>query len=304
MSESIGNNVEKPYIDDYFNTRYQATSYTQLSEEYSRHIKEMDKSISLEDLAEMNTQIRKYPEYRITTLIEEGMSPHDKQIKALRKYQRRIDVKTTPIGKILCDSEKNMQVTIYDPLHHPRTLLNEFLKTSGTCHILNDKLSDDQLKYHSVVGPLDADARQGGCIHYLLKARTGVAYNRLFLVVDMHNDVVLFHDAIESNAVERTNVAEYLRDGQESLLRGTLATDIILARRLNISKIAFGEPELIDLTQKIGAELHDIFEPYSMRNEEKLGLIAGTKNTHSGPFSYRLTDHKRVSLIRTDAFHK
>ncbi len=273
------------YIEDIINGKLkdqpltlEPTKHTELSAEYAYRLALMDKTIAAEELKALVPMIRVGPLVSAALMLGEWLSDKTKQLPE-QVRQKSIDLlhiyaattsPETDIGRVLqAELSEEATVEVFDPGRQTVEQFNALLRNNGACtYSPNSNLAT------SPAAAFAADSKAGGSVHFQFSGKTGSSYNRLYLAVDREGTPLLFYDCAESGDLTRATIDSYVRSGNAEALIGSFAASIIIANRLGLEKVAFGELEMVDLVRHLGLGERKIFtdEP---NPGQKLGYVGG-----------------------------
>lgn len=259
--------------------RLEPTKHTELSAEYARRIATMDKTISAKELNAVARLVRIGPLVSAALMLGEPLADKTKQLPEQVRQKsielQRIYAATcspeTAIGKVLqAELKEGAGVKIFNTDEDTVFQLNEILARNRACTATtNTDLSK------SPAAAFLEDSRAGGSVHFEFSSAQGGSYNRFYLAVDRTGEPVLFYDCLESGNLARATIDNYVKDGFPGALIASFAASIVIANRLGIGKVAFGELEMVDVARHLGLGERKVFrdEP---NDGQKLGHVGGT----------------------------
>ncbi|MFH1916066.1 MAG: hypothetical protein ABIJ21_02270 [Nanoarchaeota archaeon] len=282
----------------------QPTAYVALSAVYAERIRLLAKGISPVEVAQAIGLIQVGP--LVTAVMDLGAALSDKtkqpskQVrekaqKMIAVYQQTTDQESV-IGQLF---EKDaLPVQVFDPFTESIADLNRMLSEGGACTAQPDwqytgfdkkeirkKESVDWLK-NSPADLMMQDSQAGGSVHYQVKNGRHTSYNRMYIGVSPDGEPFLFHDVIESRGWFLSKPEDYLSSHKGDLLMSSFAAAIIIANRLGISRVVYGDDELLKVAQSLGFGEKRVFGEGS-NLVQKLGFVCSS--THrEGPYAWRM----------------
>jgi hypothetical protein len=281
------------------------TQYVEESKEMAERIAAIGKTISAEEMNAVVRMLRIGP--LLTAVSAYATVLSDKATQPTRQLRQRIDHllgiykgttdEKTNIGKVLAsDIPASRSVKIHNPWKDSIVDLNKMLVAGGAC---TKKLGPQNKKslQHSPAHVFDQDSAAGGSVHFQFNGILGQnAYNRLYLAVDKDGNPNLFADCIESGDMSRTTVSSYISNGISDVLLGSFASSIIIANRLGLNKLSFGDVELVDVARHLGFGEKKIFNGEE-NHTQKLGYVGGKSHLSGSPYLWMMQRDKAFRTV-------
>ncbi len=281
------------------------TEYVELSQIYAKRIANMQKDITFKELQRTTSLLRLSPLLHAilmssAVLKDKEQVPSKQLLEKMRQLQSKYVQTTnpnTPIGQLLSQDISRTRTAIFDPTSQSVLELNEILTKSAACTATRtlDRENLEEMLKGSNAEAFVKDCVEGGSVHFEVLDRTnGNSYNRLYLGVSTEGKPVLFHDVIESGDKTLRTIGDYLETGKGNRLLSSFVSDIVIANRLGLEFVAFGDDEVASIARELGFGERKLF-PKNTSDvcTHKLGFKAGGF-CYSGikaPYAWRINRH-------------
>ena len=280
------------------------TQYSALSAEFAQRIAGMDFNISAAEMNSTLATLRMGPLLVAATTLGEilvdmqrqpNKNVRDKVDNLLARYKGTVSF-DTDIGRLLAkDIPQANYVEIFNPSDDV-SVLNRMLVRGGAC-----TASFSPNLTNSPAQVLMEDSKAGGSIHFQFGAGLSNSYNRLYVAIDSNGSPFLFYDAIESGNLGRTTVNSYVSDGIPNVLLGSYAASVIIANRMGVDKLSFGDLELVDVSRHLGFSEVKLFGDEDNGNQ-KLGYVGSALHT-SGPYMWMMQRDKTFRSVNPSLYN-
>ncbi len=304
-----------PKVDSFFKIKrehtFTRTEYLELSTQFAERIAEMEKQVLPAELNAVLGMLRAGP--LLSALYQLGgiLTDKAKQVspKAREQVERLIQVyhhatsEETAIGQLMSNKVPfHGRIAIFDPATQNANRLNQMLASGGACTAQS---------YAHENRPADAfaeDAKVGGSVHFLYSqvssssSSSQSAYSRLYLAVDHESKPVVFYDCLESGNLYRCNINGYLQSGLQSHFLASFAASLVIANRLGIDKVAFGDLELVEAARDLGFGERKIFSEGQDQVDQKLGYCGAKSHDCTGPYMWMMKGSRNFRTLDPSLF--
>ncbi len=274
------------------------TKYMDLSAEFAAQQQALAPEISASELDGVANLLRIAPLLTASAVLGEVLADKTQQVSDKMREQidhllqayANISSPRTSAGEVLATPipEQDRALLFNSSSTKAVQDLRKILTAAGTCNSFDNSAAELFV----------ADARVGGSVHFQFRGGLGrTAYNRMYLAVDEEGKPFAFYDCIESGDMTRSSVRDYVHAGVEDVLLGSFAASIIIANRLGLERIAFGDLELVSLAKSIGIGERRVFGALENRTQ-KLGYAgAGRDLASTGPYLWTMDNQKQYRAI-------
>jgi len=285
------------------------TEYTDLSAQSAERIAEMEKQVLPAELNAVLGMLRAGPLLSAIYQLGGVLADKSKQVspKAREQVERLIQIyhhansSETPIGQLMSHTVPfHGRISIFDPATQGANRLNEMLVSGGACTAQSYSLGNR---------PADTfaeDAKAGGSVHFLYSqfssSSSQSAYSRLYLAIDYEGKPVLFYDCLESGDLGRCSVNGYIQSGLQSHFLASFAASLVIANRLGIDKVAFGDLELVEAARDLGFGERKIFSDARDQSVQKLGYVGANSSSDAGPYLWMMKGSRNFRTLDPSLF--
>jgi hypothetical protein len=272
------------------------TEHQEQSAEYAAKIREIQKYITPEEMNAVISMLRVGALITASSGLASVLADKAQQVSPkLRKqterligvYQNTLSTES-PVGQVLeRDVSRTKSAKLYAPESDDLRELNRMLVAGGACTRTTGEPTNDKLEKRPVKCYAE-DSKAGGSVHFLFSGNPNCsAYNRMYLATGEEGKPFAFLDCIESGNMGRSSMQAYLDNGLSEELLGSFASSIIIANRLGLEKLAFGDLEFVDLARGLGFGERKVFNNGDSPYDAKLGYKGGTGHTN-GPYLWTM----------------
>jgi hypothetical protein len=272
------------------------TEHQEQSAEYAAKIREIQKSITPEEMNAVISMLRVGALITASSGLSGVLADKAQQVSPkLRKqterligvYQNTLSTES-PVGQVLeRDVSETKGAKLYAPESDDLRELNRMLVAGGACTRTLGEPTNEKLEKRPVKCFAE-DSKAGGSVHFLFSGNPNCsAYNRMYLATGEEGKTFAFLDCIESGNIGRSSIQGYLNNNLSEELLGSFASSIIIANRLGLEKLAFGDLEFVDLARGLGFGERKVFNNGDSPYDAKLGYKGGTGHSN-GPYLWTM----------------
>ncbi len=283
-------------IEEILTTYPGLIEFPELSREYRERIDALPESLTSSELLQMRCRLKLSPLVSAAAVLYEPLadkqgsvhqSVRSKASNLLGGYSVSLPISTQ---LALTTSLDKTRATILHPsTGNPKSLQNLLLQ-GGAC-TTNLETAENHF----------CDTSCGGSIHFQVQGTSERSYNRLFVCVDKEGKPFLFYDTIEANNWSRSKISEYVKGKIADVLIGSVAASLVIAEKMGVEYIAFGDYELVELMQDLGYGERSCFNGNGIRNRPKLGIkLEG--GVGKSPHFWKIDGSSNFRTIQTAAY--
>jgi hypothetical protein len=272
------------------------TEHQELSAEYAARIRAIQKSITPEEMNGVISMLRVGALITASAGLAGVLADKAQQVSPkLRKqtarlvevYQNTLSTES-PVGQVLeSDVSGIKNAKVFAPESDDLVELNKMLIAGGACTQTFGVVTNEELEKRPAKCFAE-DSKAGGSVHFLLSGNPSCsAYNRMYLAAGEEGKPFAFLDCIESGNFGRNTMQGYIDNNLTEELLGSFASSIIIANRLGLEKLAFGDLEFVDLARGLGFGERKVFNNGDSPYDAKLGYKGGRSHS-DGPYLWTM----------------